>query len=103
MSNEYRLSILSEYDPIKCWLDTPKGYYVGMPDFGNNLFELQFKNQRNVRLKLHKILDKIEEDLGSDIANIVDSIELVKVENYDNFFIAIIYNNSKNVAYKEIK
>jgi len=98
-----KLSILSEYDPIKCWLDTPKGYYIGMPEFGNNLFELQFKNERNVRLKIHKILDKIEQDLGSDIVNIIDSVDLLKIEDFDNFFIGIIYNNGQNVAYKEIK
>ena len=85
-------SVISEYDVIQSWLNTPEGYYVDKPLYGNNLYILTFKNDESIRPKLNQILDKIEFDLGIDIVSTVDEIVVVKVENFDNFKIVIRYN-----------
>ena len=85
-------SILSEYDIIQSWLNTPKGYYVDKPDYGNNLYILVFKNEESIRPKLHDILDKIELDLGIEVANTVDEIVVVRIDDFDKFKIVIRYN-----------
>ena len=95
------LSFLSELDFLKCWLDTPIGYYVDKPNFGNNLKELMFKNKQDIRLKLHLIMDKIEEDLGNEVADNIDSIKLIRVDEIDKLLIAIRYNNE--MIFKEVE
>lgn len=95
-------SILSEKNVIQSWLDTPQGYYIGLPKYGENLYELYFKNPNQVRLKLHRILDKIEEDLGVEISNSIHSIELLTVKESDNYFIGIFYGESQ-IAIGEVK
>jgi len=91
------ISIISEKNPIECWINTPTNYYIGNESFGNNISELQFKNMQSVRLKLHKILDKIEEDLGSEIASLIDEITIIQKDS-DTMQIAIFYNNYNGVA-----
>jgi len=87
-------SCLSEYDVIQSWLNTPEGYYVDKPTYGNNLYILMFKNRENIRPKLHLVLDKIGIDLGFDVANTIDEIIVVNVENFDKFKIVIRYNGN---------
>ena len=86
------VSVLSEFDVIQSWLNTPEGYYVDKPTYGNNLYILLFKTKKNLKMKLHLILDKIEYDLGFEIANTIDEIILVKVEQFENFKLVIRYN-----------
>jgi len=85
-------SCLSEYDVIQSWLNTPEGYYIDKPTYGNNLYILMFKNRENIRPKLHMVLDKIGIDLGVQVANTIDEIIVVKVEQFDKFNIVIRYN-----------
>jgi len=94
-------SILSEFDPIQSWLDTPLGYYIDKPDFGNNLYELLYKNTDEARIKLHRILDKIEEDLGNEVSSVIDEVYLVSL-GIDTVGISIRYDSEK-FAEKTIK
>ena len=86
-------SVLSEFDVIQSWLNTPEGYYIGKPDYGNNLYILLFKNQESIKPKLHDVLDKIEYDLGVEVASTIDEIAVVKIEEQDKYKIVIRYNS----------
>ena len=85
-------SILSEFDVIQSWLNTPEGYYIGKPTYGNNLYILLFKNRESIKPKLHQVLDKLEYDLGIEVASTVDEIAVVKIEEQDKYKIVIRYN-----------
>jgi hypothetical protein len=99
---EKKISVLSEIDPIQTWLNTPLGYYIDKPTFGNNIPELLFKNIDQARLKLHLIFDKLEEDLGQEIVNMINEISLLQTEDFDKLYLVIRYNNN-NFAGTEIK
>lgn len=72
------MSIVSEKHPIQQWLDTPEGFYVGFPLYGNIIHKLLFKNTMEVRRNLGLIIDAIERDLGSEVAQSIISIDLAK-------------------------
>lgn len=69
------MSIISK-KPIQHWLDTPKGSYYGYPTYGNSLHELLFGNNQHTQHKLGVIIDRIEKDLGTLVAQTIDNISL---------------------------
>ena len=69
------MSIISK-TPIQHWLDTPKGSYYGYPTYGNSLHELLFSNNQHTQHKLGVIIDRIEKDLGTLIAQTIENISL---------------------------
>ena len=97
-----KLSILSEINPIDCWLNTPVNYYVCRPTFGNNLHILLFKNTRDIKSKLNEIVDKIEEDLGYEIARTIRNIELVATKELDEYYIVIYHSFGSSVVQVEV-
>jgi hypothetical protein len=89
MINNYRKykSIISQPDPIQAWLDTLAGYYKGTDEFGLDPNLFLFKNST---IALSRIYDKIIEDLGKDIAYLIDKLELNILES-DRVEILIYY------------
>lgn len=83
------MSILSEPKPIQHWLDTPIGYYVGEPLYGNKIERKTFSNMDYARYELGSIVDDIRFDLGDEIADSILSIDLAKASD-DTMYIIIL-------------
>ena len=97
----YKRSVLSEYSLIQNWLNTPKGYYVDKPDFGNILDELLFKSRKNAEIKLGFVMDEIINDLGYEVASEIVSINLVGTKELDKFIILITLRSGHQLG-KEV-
>ncbi len=88
------MSIVSK-NPIQHWLDTPKGSYYGYPSYGNSLHELLFENNQHAQHKLGVIIDRIERDLGSTIAQTIQHISLVNDAEDKSISYIVIFANNK--------
>lgn len=82
-------SFLTQKNPIQHWIDTPDGSYTGKPNYGNNFYEVLFKNKNNISLIIPIIANKLLRDLGEDEASKIDTISLVK-DRHDRIRIVII-------------
>ncbi len=97
----YKQSVFSEYSVIQNWLNTPKGYYVDKPEYGNILDELLFKSKRNAEVKLGFIMDKIIQDIGYNASSQIVSMNLVGTKELDKYLIVITLKNGLT-AFREV-
>jgi hypothetical protein len=95
------MSILSERDSIQCWINTPIGYYVGSEKWGNSISSYQFKNIGNIRMSIHKLLDKLKDDLGAEIYNTIDEVAIIR-RDIESYSFVIAYNNYNSIAIGDI-
>lgn len=77
-------------DWINMWINTPKGYIYGYPDWGHNFYTLLFKNNNNLNMKLDIVMDKIRHDLGDEVAQFITKINLLSVDNEELYIEFII-------------
>ncbi len=84
-------SILSEIDAIRCWINTPAGYYKGTDNFGFDPHLILFKNSNDALYRLSRVFDKLVSDLGWDIATQIQSIDLLTDDNNEDVRIAVLY------------
>ena len=96
------LSFISETNVIQCWLDTPLGYYNHLPDFGNTISDLVFKNSDEAVILLDSIVDAIGDSLGSEVASEIINIRLVSTEDRESFYVIIDLSDG-SVAYREVE
>jgi hypothetical protein len=98
MFHKLAKSFLSEKDAIKCWLDTPAGYYQNTNNFGFDPHLILFKNSNDALYRLSRVFDKLVADLGWDIAVNIHSIDLATDDNNEDVRIVIVYSNDVIVS-----
>jgi len=91
------VSKFSNFNALDLWLKTPMGSLAYDKKWGNPITELNFKNIQIATL--NKLIDKIEIDLGKEVAQNISNIELVK-DNFETLAIKIDYNNNV-IIYKD--
>ena len=89
-------------NPLQHWVNTSMGVYEGYPLYGEIFEELLGQNIANLEFFLDTIVDKIEKDLGSEIARLIDRIEIVEANEIDEKLIVIILKNEQIGAIAEL-
>jgi len=95
VSSRQEKSILLESDPIRAWLETPYGYYVGVP-FGFNPNIILFKNKQIASISLNRMLDDMARDVGEWIYDVIENVSMGS-DNIDDFKIEIRYINGTSL------
>jgi len=85
------VSKFSNFNPLELWLKTPTGSLAHDKSWGNPIADLNFKNIQIATL--NKLIDKIEVDLGKEVAQSISNIELVK-DNFETLAIKIDYDDT---------